>query len=187
MREVAREVAVEGIDPARRQNDKATGPFPVDPVRTEAGDLLRQGMAQIRFRRRGRTGGDIFAEPAQRRTGEDHQKQPHNRSADQNQIAVLDGDGRDRAGDQPGLSQHETGSNAPQHDGQYEKAPSTPGVLQQSRVYRSRDAAARGAARLNPHYRSRSIRCSPTRMALAMAVSAGFTAPMLGKKLVSTT
>ena len=30
-------------------------------------------------------------------------------------------------------------------------------------------------------------RCSPTRMALAMAVRAGFTAPMLGKKLVSTT
>ena len=28
---------------------------------------------------------------------------------------------------------------------------------------------------------------SPTRMALAIAVSAGFTAPMLGKKLVSTT
>ena len=31
------------------------------------------------------------------------------------------------------------------------------------------------------------MRCSPTRMALAIAVSAGFTAPMLGKKLVSTT
>ena len=34
---------------------------------------------------------------------------------------------------------------------------------------------------------SRPARCSPTRIALAMAVSAGFTAPMLGKKLVSTT
>ncbi len=33
----------------------------------------------------------------------------------------------------------------------------------------------------------RSIRCSPTRRALAIAVRAGFTAPMLGKKLVSTT
>ena len=33
----------------------------------------------------------------------------------------------------------------------------------------------------------RSARCSPTRMALAIAVRAGFTAPMLGKKLVSTT
>ena len=33
----------------------------------------------------------------------------------------------------------------------------------------------------------RSRMCSPTRRALAMAVSAGFTAPMLGKKLVSTT
>ena len=30
-------------------------------------------------------------------------------------------------------------------------------------------------------------RWSPTRSALAIAVSAGFTAPMLGKKLVSTT
>ena len=29
--------------------------------------------------------------------------------------------------------------------------------------------------------------CSPTRIALAMAVSAGLTAPMLGKKLVSVT
>jgi len=29
--------------------------------------------------------------------------------------------------------------------------------------------------------------CSPTRIALAIAVRAGFTAPMLGKKLVSTT
>ena len=29
--------------------------------------------------------------------------------------------------------------------------------------------------------------CSPTRIPLAIAVSAGFTAPMLGKKLVSTT
>jgi hypothetical protein len=36
-------------------------------------------------------------------------------------------------------------------------------------------------------YAIRSFKCSPTRMALAMAVSAGFTAPMLGKKLVSTT
>ena len=34
---------------------------------------------------------------------------------------------------------------------------------------------------------NRSVRCSPTRMAFAMAVSAGLTAPMLGKKLVSTT
>jgi hypothetical protein len=33
----------------------------------------------------------------------------------------------------------------------------------------------------------RSVRCSPTRRAFAIAVSAGFTAPMLGKKLVSTT
>ena len=33
----------------------------------------------------------------------------------------------------------------------------------------------------------RASRWSPTRMALAIAVSAGFTAPMLGKKLVSTT
>src|SRR5215470_12483382 len=36
-------------------------------------------------------------------------------------------------------------------------------------------------------YASRSRRWSPTRSALAIAVSAGFTAPMLGKKLVSTT
>src|SRR5215831_10340168 len=34
---------------------------------------------------------------------------------------------------------------------------------------------------------SRSRRWSPTRSAFAMAVSAGLTAPMLGKKLVSTT
>ena len=34
---------------------------------------------------------------------------------------------------------------------------------------------------------SRSTRCSPTRIAFAITVSAGFTAPMLGKKLVSTT
>ena len=33
----------------------------------------------------------------------------------------------------------------------------------------------------------RSSRWSPTRSALAIAVSAGLTAPMLGKKLVSTT
>jgi hypothetical protein len=36
-------------------------------------------------------------------------------------------------------------------------------------------------------YDIRLSRWSPTRMALAMAVRAGFTAPMLGKKLVSTT
>src|SRR5690349_17922772 len=36
-------------------------------------------------------------------------------------------------------------------------------------------------------YDIRLSRCSPTRTALAMAVRAGFTAPMLGKKLVSTT
>ena len=33
----------------------------------------------------------------------------------------------------------------------------------------------------------RSAMCSPTRIPLAMAVRPGFTAPMLGKKLVSTT
>jgi hypothetical protein len=33
----------------------------------------------------------------------------------------------------------------------------------------------------------RSSRCSPTRIAFAMAVSAGLTAPMLGNTLVSTT
>jgi hypothetical protein len=36
-------------------------------------------------------------------------------------------------------------------------------------------------------HRRRSRRCSPTRMPLAIAVRAGFTAPMLGKELVSTT
>ena len=36
-------------------------------------------------------------------------------------------------------------------------------------------------------YCMRSSRWSPTRIAFAIAVSAGFTAPMLGKKLVSTT
>lgn len=34
---------------------------------------------------------------------------------------------------------------------------------------------------------SRSVKCSPTLIAFAIAVRAGFTAPMLGKKLVSTT
>ena len=34
---------------------------------------------------------------------------------------------------------------------------------------------------------SRSAMCSPTLMPLAMAVSAGLTAPMLGKMLVSAT
>ena len=36
-------------------------------------------------------------------------------------------------------------------------------------------------------YAIRLSRCSPTLMAFAIAVRAGFTAPMLGKKLVSTT
>ena len=40
---------------------------------------------------------------------------------------------------------------------------------------------------VRPAYAMRLSMCSPTRRALAMAVSAGFTAPMLGKKLVSTT
>ena len=39
----------------------------------------------------------------------------------------------------------------------------------------------RGSLQLN-----RVRRCSPTRIALAITVSPGFTAPMLGKKLVST-
>jgi hypothetical protein len=38
-----------------------------------------------------------------------------------------------------------------------------------------------------PQPRRRSTRWVPTRRALAMAVSEGFTAPMLGMKLVSTT
>jgi hypothetical protein len=41
--------------------------------------------------------------------------------------------------------------------------------------------------RCGPRAPRRSRRWSPTRRALAMAVSAGLTAPMLGKKLVSTT
>ena len=44
-----------------------------------------------------------------------------------------------------------------------------------------------GPVTLPAVYDIRLSRCSPTRMALAMAVRAGFTAPMLGKKLVSTT
>ena len=64
----------------------------------------------------------------------------------------------------------------------------------EARRRRSRPAAAPAA--LRRHGRtpcaavpapSRSSRWSPTRSALAIAVSAGFTAPMLGKKLVSTT
>jgi hypothetical protein len=48
--------------------------------------------------------------------------------------------------------------------------------------------ARRGTpARIVLAHASRSVRCSPTRMAFAIAVSAGLTAPMLGKKLVSTT
>ena len=57
------------------------------------------------------------------------------------------------------------------------------------------ELAVRGAGRFTTDsswfrlrgYDIRPSRCSPTRMALAMAVRAGFTAPMLGKKLVSTT
>ena len=44
--------------------------------------------------------------------------------------------------------------------------------------------ACRGAGGPQP---SRDSRWSPTRKALAITVSAGFTAPMLGKKLASTT
>ncbi len=44
-----------------------------------------------------------------------------------------------------------------------------------------------GAVRARSAHPMRSARCSPARMALAMAIRAGFTAPMLGKKLVSTT
>jgi hypothetical protein len=40
---------------------------------------------------------------------------------------------------------------------------------------------------VNDIYFNRAARCSPTRMAFAIAVSAGLTAPMLTKKLVSTT
>ena len=46
---------------------------------------------------------------------------------------------------------------------------------------------ATGPAALLVGYASRSRRWSPTRRELAIAVKAGFTAPMLGKTLVSTT
>ena len=42
-------------------------------------------------------------------------------------------------------------------------------------------------ARRREHYASRAVRWSPTRSEFAIAVSAGLTAPMLGKTLVSTT
>ena len=48
-------------------------------------------------------------------------------------------------------------------------------------------AVTGGAISTRMAHPRRSVMCSPTRMALAMAVRAGFTAPMLGKKLVSTT
>ena len=54
-------------------------------------------------------------------------------------------------------------------------------------VSRRRRRRPRPLARSDAATPSRSSRWSPTRSALAMAVSAGFTAPMLGKKLVSTT
>ena len=44
-----------------------------------------------------------------------------------------------------------------------------------------------GGHRRTVGYCRRSAMWAPTRMALAIAVNAGFTAPMLGKKLVSTT
>ena len=44
-----------------------------------------------------------------------------------------------------------------------------------------------GAISARTAHPRRSLRCSPTLIALAMAVRAGLTAPMLGKKLVSTT
>ena len=49
------------------------------------------------------------------------------------------------------------------------------------------DGAGIPLARPRTTTRAAPRRCSPTRIAFAIAVSAGFTAPMLGKKLVSTT
>src|SRR6185436_178663 len=61
------------------------------------------------------------------------------------------------------------------------------GVAHRNRLDYSRDPAPAATASRPDDAPRRSRRWSPTRMALAIAVRAGFTAPMLGKKLVSTT
>ena len=80
---------------------------------------------------------------------------------------------------------------APVHQRDFDAAAGVALAAQESSGGQAAEASAddhhpvrRGFAGGHPR---RSIRCSPTRMALAMAVSAGFTAPILGKKLVSTT
>ena len=110
---------------------------------------------------------------------EDHRQQQRHLGTDRRQSLVMDHHIRDGAGDEPGLGDQEPGGDAAEDDGYHQKPPGPAGVVEQPSV----DGAAPVA---HPHP-SRSVRCSPTRMALAMAVRAGLTAPMLGKKLVSTT
>ena len=86
---------------------------------------------------------------------------------------------RDGGGDQPRLGHHQPGGDAAEDDGHHQEPSGPAGVVEQP--------GSTGPLRLPHRHPSRSVRCSPTRMALAMAVRAGLTAPMLGKKLVSTT
>src|SRR5262245_12710677 len=79
------------------------------------------------------------------------------------------------------------GSLAPQRDASNPKPRGWPTLGEPEDLDRTRRQTVSASAKEPSFEFNRSARCSPTRMALAIAVSEGFTAPMLTKKLVSIT
>ena len=207
--QIAGEVAVEGVDPAGGQHDQAARSARGRCRPGPGGRSARPGRCAgptWPTPRPGRPSAPRASPPRP-----DRRSPPASRPTRCGPGPAPGGGPRHRdgVGDEPGLGHHQAGGDATQTDG----APPGSGGFHACSAAAAgpplREPAGAPVGRVDcgagdgdGDGESTSIRrgscptvttgaaplrCSPTRMALAMAVRAGFTAPMLGKKLVSTT
>ena len=158
LREVAREVAVERVDPGRHEHTELPRVAALQPARAQGGDSAGGGTTQLGLgRRRGPVRG-AFGRPGQGGPPGDDGQQHGDRRPQRGHGAVLDEGPRDNGGDQGGLSHHQQGGrSADAHGEDHETA---------RRARRSAAAGGRGPRRVAlgwRHGRDRSLSPSPLR------------------------
>ncbi len=132
--EVAREVAVERVDPGRHEHAELTRVTALQPARPQGGDAAGGGAPQLGLgRRRGPVCG-AFGRPGQGGPSGDDGEQQGDGRPQRGHRAVLDEGLRHNGGDQSGLGHHQQGGGSADGDGQDHEAARRARVAQQSGV-----------------------------------------------------
>ena len=132
--QVAREVAVECVDPGGQEHAELTRAVAVEALWAERGDPGGRGESQLGL---GRCRGPVrrtLGGPGQGGATHHHREQGGQGSAQRGGGAVVHEGARHDRGDQEGLGDHQQRSGTTHRDGQDDEAPGGPGVAEQPGV-----------------------------------------------------